>query len=115
MKNIILSSLAMLAMVGCTGQREMYSKNGLTIVQVGADPTPINGGYNILITERDGISTIVAVDSTPTVASQLAGPAAAVGAAVVLRPDEVNVTHAGGAARDPRVDKLVHQHKISNR
>lgn len=89
-KTFILIATTVGVLAGCTGSREMYNKNGLKIVQVGADPTPINGGYNILISEVDGTSTVVAVTATSSVAQQLAAPAAAVGAAVVLRPDEIN-------------------------
>ena len=70
----------------------MYSNNGLTIVQTGADPTPINGGYNVLVAEQNGTSTILAITATGTVAEQIAMPAATVAGAAVLRPDETNIS-----------------------
>ncbi len=77
--------------MACTGSRTMYDNNGLTIIQAGADPTPINGGYNVLIAERDGVSTIIGVTATGTVAEQIAMPAAIVGGAAVLRPDKTEI------------------------
>ena len=73
---------ALLFMIGCTGSRTLYSNGGVTIKQVGADPTPINGGYNLLIVERDGFDPEIRyVQPTRTIAEQLAMPAATVGAA----------------------------------
>ena len=92
MTKIMMIAATLCIFAGCTGQREMYNKNGLTLVQVGADPTPLNGGYNVLIAETNGKSHIIAMTSTGTVAEQLAMPAAVVGAAAALRPTEINQT-----------------------
>ena len=88
---IITLIASVIILGGCTGSRVMYDNNGLKLVQVGADPTPINGGYNVVVAEQNGVSTLVAVDSTGTIVEQIALPAAAIGGAAVLRPDETNV------------------------
>jgi len=87
-----ISIASVLALGACTGQREVYNNNGLVLVQAGADPTPINGGYNVLIKEQNGVSTVLAVTATGTVAEQVAMPAAIVGGAAVLRPDKTELT-----------------------
>ena len=89
MRNLILLSLAtsLATMVGCTGSRTMYDNNGLKIVQTGADPTLINGGYNVLVAERNGESTILTVTATSTVAEQIAMPAATAAGAIFRNPD----------------------------
>lgn len=91
MKNLIALIGAAVILGGCTGSREMYNKNGLTLVQVGADPTPLNGGYNVLIAEVGDTSTILSVDSTGTVIEQIALPAGMIGGAAALRPDRVEI------------------------
>lgn len=88
---MIITIAAVCALAGCTGSREMYNKNGLTLVQVGADPTPLNGGYNVLIAEVGDTSTILSVDATGTVVEQIAFPAGMIGGAAALRPDRVEV------------------------
>lgn len=85
-------ALSTLTLGACTGQREVYNNNGLVLVQAGADPTPINGGYNVLIQEQNGVSTVLAVTATGTVAEQIAMPAAIVGGAAALRPDKTEIT-----------------------
>lgn len=94
---IILTTLGLGA---CTGQRTMYDNNGVTIIQVGADPTAFNGGYNILVREEGGISTVMHVTSTPTVAQQIAMPAAVAGGQALRRPDTTtsSTTVNGGGA-----------------
>ena len=72
MFKIALLSILSITALGCTGTRTIYEGNGLTLVHAGADPTPINGGYTVLIAERDGNSRIVRADHTPTVAEQIA-------------------------------------------
>ena len=88
---------ALLFMVGCTGSRTIYSNGGLTIKQVGADPTPINGGYNLLIVERNGQEPEIRyVQPTRTIAEQIAMPAATVGGAALIangEGDSVNVSN----------------------
>ena len=88
---IITLIASVIILGGCTGSRVMYENNGLKLIQVGADPTPINGGYNVIVAEQDGSSTLVAVDSTGTIVEQIALPGAAIGGAAVLRPDETNL------------------------
>ncbi len=91
MRIILPIALLGLLLGGCTGSRTMYDNNGLTIVQTGADPTALNGGYNVLVVEQDGISTIVAISATGTIAEQIAMPGATVAGNAVLRPDTTTV------------------------
>lgn len=91
MRMILPIALLGLLLGGCTGSRTMYSKNGLTIVQTGADPTAVNGGYNVLVIEQGGKSRIVAISPTGTIAEQIAMPGATVAGSAVLRPDTTTV------------------------
>ena len=85
MKTMIAMGFVALSLGACTGSRVMYENNGLKLIQVGADPTPINGGFNVLIAERGGNSSVVSVDATGTIIEQVALPGAAIGGAAVLR------------------------------
>lgn len=92
MKTMIAMGLVALSLGACTGSRVMYENNGLKLIQVGADPTPLNGGFNVLVAERGGESSVVSVDATGTIIEQVALPGATIGGAAVLRPDETNIS-----------------------
>lgn len=115
MKCLIPLGLIALILGGCTGSRTMYDNNGLKIIQTGADPTPINGGYNVLVVEQNGQSTIVAVTATGTVAEQIAMPAATVAGAAILADQEGDsIVVEGSSAKSRSRSKSKNKNRIRN-
>ena len=98
--NTYLAALAAVSLVGvgCTTQQTLYSNNGMTIVQVSADPGLTTRSFTLIVKEENGESTVITATKNRSIIETLAMPGALVGGALLVDAGDTNVSNGSNSS-----------------